>query len=74
MENTPREVRLKSIFHNFQKHLVVTLRTAIRIRNVHKRDPVMRLAFQMWQIFTDSHLACKKVLHFLFGVMHLNAE
>lgn len=34
----------------------------------------MRLAFQMWQIFADSHLACKKVLHFLFGVMHLNAE
>lgn len=42
---------MKSIFHNFQKHLVVTLRTSIKMREGHRRDPILHLATQMWRAF-----------------------
>jgi hypothetical protein len=74
MENPIREPKLKSIFHNFQKHLVVTLKSSIKFKSSHKRDPVLNLAYKMWKVFTDSHLCCKKILHFLFGVVNLTPE
>jgi hypothetical protein len=52
----------------------VTLRSSFKLRAAHRRDPVLHLAYQMWHVFADSHLACKKVLHFLFGVAHLTPE
>lgn len=74
VENPTKDTRIKSLFHNFQKHLVVTLKGNIKLKTSHKRDPVLNLAYKMWRIFTESHLFCKKILHFLFGVINLSPE
>lgn len=57
------------MFHNFQKHLVTTLKMGIAI-NKHnsKNDPTVHLAQRMWRLFQKSNYYSKRILHFLFGV------
>jgi hypothetical protein len=58
----------RSVFLNFQKHLVTTLRTRIRMKKNLKNDPTVYLAHKMWSIFERSTYYSKRVLFFLFGV------
>jgi hypothetical protein len=56
-----------SSFHNFQKHLTVSLRHSIDIpHNEHSKDYEI-VAFKLWKSFKSSSISTKKILHYLLG-------
>lgn len=59
--------REKSLFHNFQKHLVITLKKIVRIKAKPEDGLVGKIAEEMWDIFLKSHLYTKTILHILYG-------
>lgn len=57
-----------SAFHNFQKHLTVALKHAIRMPAEEKSaKESVKAAVKLWKIFAQSKICTKKVLHFLLG-------
>jgi hypothetical protein len=57
------------MFHNFQKHLITTLKLNIKMNKANlKRDLTVTLAQEMWKSFFESRYFSKKVLYFIFGV------
>lgn len=60
----------RSVFHNFQKHLVITLRQFIKIKKSnHKKEPET-VAMQLWDNFVkQSKVYTKNILQFVFGVI-----
>lgn len=57
------------MFHNFQKHLITTLKLNIKMNKANlKRDLTVTLAQEMWKSFLESRYFSKKVLYFIFGV------
>lgn len=61
--------RKKSIFHNFQKHMITLLKNFIRFDDIMTEDgPSQQLAKEIWQAFKKTRCFNKKCLHLLFGV------
>jgi hypothetical protein len=58
--------RLKSKFHNYQKHLIITLRKTIMIEKHlgHKYSEIVR---ELWSAFCNSKIYNKSLLRILFG-------
>lgn len=59
----------KSIFHNFQKHLITLLKKYFRVghKTVEGAEE-NQLAFQLWQAFIKTRSYNKKILHIIFGI------
>lgn len=59
----------KSIFHNFQKHLISTIKKYMNFsKNRHSDLPESKVAFELWQGFMKTSSFNKRLLHIVFGV------
>ena len=59
----------KSIFHNFQKHLITLLKKHISIEaNTFGDSELKDLALALFQAFRKSKLSNKRMLHIIFGL------
>lgn len=72
---TSLQSRTTSSNHNFQKHLVVTVRKlGRRVREALEVSGAGSLANQMWSIFLSAGIKSKKILVILFGRAELKQE
>lgn len=74
-ENSAVHKTNKSIFHNFQKQLVITLKSNIKFDKINlKKCPAATLAGEIWTLFLESKNYSKKILHNVFGVVNPDRE
>lgn len=60
--------RPKSIFHNFQKHLIVVLKKLVPIRKYElERCSEGGIAYKLWRIFIETPSYNKRVLQTILG-------
>jgi hypothetical protein len=65
---TPTAPRRKSIFHNFQKHLITLIKKFINFQNSNSSARLSPLALALWDCFMKTRSFNKKMLHMVFGV------
>jgi hypothetical protein len=64
-----KTTKSRSVFHNFQKHLIALLKKIIRIKDVElARYHSGNIARDLWKIFMGMSSFSKKNLHIIFGV------
>lgn len=62
-------MRGKSIFHNFQKHLLTLLKKTITIKKYELINvPFGIVAYDLWKVFLRCSVPSKKILFIIFGV------
>lgn len=68
-DETSKKTKRKSIFHNFQKHLITLLKKHFRIgvKTFEGREEC-QLAFALWHAFSKTKSYNKKILHIIFGI------
>jgi hypothetical protein len=57
----------RSPLHNFQKHFVTTIRKGLNIRWPEEMSEEMRLAKDMWEVFSRSRKTTKEYVALLVG-------
>lgn len=63
------QLKNKSIFHNFQKHVITLLKRIAIVKRVELlNEPSGLKAYQLWKIFKISKDFTKKTLYMVFGV------
>lgn len=65
---TPTAPRRKSIFHNFQKHLITLIKKFINLQDSNASTRLSPLALHLWDCFMKTRSFNKKMLHMVFGV------
>lgn len=66
---TQPQKKNKSIFHNFQKHLITLLKKHITMDSTTFGDSELKdLALALFQAFRKSKLSNKRMLHIIFGM------
>ena len=62
--------RVKSSFHNFQKHLITIIRKFVSFsRSKLLSEEGGALAHALWSVFLEDSAANKRALHLAFGVV-----
>lgn len=64
----------KSIFHNFQKHLISTIKKYITFNKNSGDSKEEGIAFELWQAFAKTNSYNKRLLHTVFGADTDNAR
>jgi uncharacterized Fe-S cluster-containing MiaB family protein len=61
-------VKNRSVFHNFQKHLITVLRKVVSIKKAElSQQPSGNRAIDLWKIFVNLRSSSKKSLYIIFG-------
>lgn len=69
LDETQQANRKKSIFHNFQKHLITLIKKFIVLPLVTSAEGTgASLMVRVWTAFKKTRSFNKKVLHMVFGV------
>lgn len=73
-ESTPSK-KQKSVFHNFQKHLITLIKKFIHLpKNSLVFEPFGPIAHNIWHQFMASGISNKKMLNLVFGSTEMNRE
>lgn len=57
-----------SSFHNFQKHLINTLKNSVKLKRIRNIETSrLRMAYELWEYFVSSSKCTKKLLYAILG-------
>ncbi len=66
-EEMRKKKQNKSIFHNYQKHLVTTLKQKITVEELKEFDSEDLCLKELWKGFTKAKIANRSLLLAVFG-------
>lgn len=74
IEGHSEEEKLRSSFHNFQKHLVTTLRHSIDLSDVKFDLETKGLESILWNFFLKCQKMTRTLIYLVFGGMNIECQ
>ena len=71
LNNSEEKTKKVSQYHNFQKHLGVTLKKTIKKKKIMVPEPLKNTVEDLFKILMNKNFCTKEFLHAIFGIVKL---